>query len=775
MSDQYINEILDFNTVKQELSKYCHSELTKRSCINLNPFTELEQTNRALDITSEAKELINNNITIPNHLNTDVIDNVHLINLDNTLTASQLKYFSDFAHTIGQLKNILQVQGYPIITALVSSLPNLDQLKNLIDSCIDRNSEILDRASPILGPLRRDLIRLKSELHSRMELELHKLESENIVQESLIAERNHRSVLLIKSEYKYAANGIIHDVSDSGATVFIEPINVVGLGNSVIELQLSIDREETDILRKLSLSVSGMQATLQHSINTYVDIDFAFAKGYMATNLSSCRPSFREPTGNLKFNLVGMRHPLLHEKAVPLNLQVEPSTNILLITGPNSGGKTLTIKTIGLLTLMAKSGLHVPAEVFQLPFTTDLYADIGDSQNMTQSLSSFTGQMKNIKEMIDSSTTGSIILLDELGSNTDPEEGSAIAKALLNYFNNNQMMVFATTHLSEICNFIHIKEGMVNASLKFDPVNLTPTYELEIGIPGKSLGLTIAQKSGLPASILEDAYSFLSSEYREVHGILQDLTTKMSEIAALKSSIETNEVESDIMRRELEQSLSSIDDMKVSLINKTKAEIEEKSLQLLSEIETQFRYEHNINIEQYTQHKREITDVINMVNSPRWAPIEVPTKYAPDEIEPYQSIRINGFNTRGTVLSLPDKYGVLEIAVGAIKTKVHINQITQIIDSQQDINIPKVIQTTNPKPIEEIDLHGYRAHEALELLDTIIHDNFRAKVKQLKIIHGDGTGTLRRTVRDFLSKHDLVDRFEPRPTYSSDAVTIAFL
>ena len=771
---QDISEILDFNILKGRLATYCKSELAKRLCLSLCPLEDLEQTNKALDITSEATQLIRDNITIPSHLNTDVIDNIHLINLDNILTASQLKYFSDFAYSITQIKNTLKVEEYPYINRLVTSLPDLEHLKILIDSSIDRNSEILDNASPILGPLRRDLIRLKAELHSKMEIELQKLEPQGIIQEPLIAERNHRSVLLIKSEYKYAANGIVHDVSDSGATVFVEPINVVELGNAVIELQLSIDREETNILRKLSLAISDLKTTLQHSIDTYVDIDFAFAKGYMAIHFDSCRPTFTESGANPKFQMLKMKHPLLEDKAIPLDLELDKSVNILLITGPNSGGKTLTIKTIGLLSLMAKSGLHVPAEHFQLPFIENLHADIGDAQNMNQSLSSFTGQMTKIKNMIEHSTTGSVILLDELGSNTDPEEGSAIAKSLLNYFNDHGIMVFATTHLSEICNFIHIKEGMANASLKFDPVNLSPTYELQIGIPGKSLGLTIAQNTGLPTSIIEDAYSFLSDEYREVHGILQDLSAKMSEIEALKSSIQTNKEESDILRTELEESLSSVDEMKISLINKTKAEIEEKSLQLLSDIETQFNEEHTINQEQYSKHKKEINDVINMVNSPRWAPIEIPTKYQSDDIEIDQILKVNGFNTRGTVLSKPDKYGVIEIAVGPIKTKIHINQIIQIIDSQVTTNTPNVIQTSKPKPLEEVDLHGYRTLEALELLDQIINDNFRSGVTQLRIIHGDGTGTLRQAVRNFLSKHALVGRFEPRPTYSSDAVTIAY-
>ena len=231
---QDISEILDFSILKGRLATYCKSELAKRLCLSLCPLEDLEQTNKALDITSEATQLIRDNITIPSHLNTDVIDNIHLINLDNILTAPQLKYFSDFAYSITQIKNTLKVEEYPYINRLVTSLPDLEHLKILIDSSIDRNSEILDNASPILGPLRRDLIRLKAELHSKMEIELQKLEPQGIIQEPLIAERNHRSVLLIKSEYKYAANGIVHDVSDSGAPVFVEPINVVDLGNAVI-------------------------------------------------------------------------------------------------------------------------------------------------------------------------------------------------------------------------------------------------------------------------------------------------------------------------------------------------------------------------------------------------------------------------------------------------------------------------------------------------------------------------------------------------------------
>ncbi len=774
--NSHTTEILDFDVLKQDLSRFCKTELAKQISFNLKPFEDLGDTRIALNITTEAIDLIHHNINIPGHVDVDSIDKVHLINLDNILTASQLKFFSDFAHLIIQTRNNMPPDHFPNMKSMVQSLPDLESIKILIDSSIDRNSEILDSASPILGALRRDLIRLKNELHSKMEIELDKLSAHGIVQEPLIAERNHRSVLLIKSEYKYAADGIVHDVSDSGATVFIEPINVVDLGNAVIEVQLSIDREETNILRKLSSSLSNLKNTLQHSIDTFAQIDFAFAKGHLAIQHDACCPIFTtDSASDHKFDLAKMRHPLLADKAVPIGLTIDHSTNVLLITGPNSGGKTLTIKTIGLLCLMAKSGLHVPAETFNIPFITTIHADIGDSQNMNQSLSSFTGQMQKIKEMVDESNSGSIVLLDELGSNTDPEEGSAIAKSLLNYFNNNEIMVFATTHLSEICNFIHMQKGMTNASLRFDPISLSPTYEIQIGIPGKSLGLTIAKNSGLPESIIDDAYSFLSKEYKEVHVILQDLTVKMSEIEDLKSSIQVNKDESDILKDELQESLDSVDDIKISLINKTKAEIEEKSLQLLADIEHQFQQEHTINLDQYSKHKKEINDVINMVNSPRWAPIDIPSKYSSDDISPDQIIKINGFNTRGTVLTVPDKYNVIEVAVGAIKTKVHINQILQIIESPSYANTPKIYQTTKPKPVEEVDLHGYRAHEALELLDQIIHDNFRSDVKQLKIIHGDGTGTLRQTVRTFLSKHDLVYRFEPRPTFSSDAVTIAYL
>jgi len=772
-------KLLDFETLKETLAKYCKTHLAKQQALALEPLTDLQEIKEALSYTSEAREIIEQGVIMPSSLNTDIIDSVRLINMGATLTAPQIKIFSSFAQTITNIKEHFAAVTAPQIAELTKCLPNLGTLSKRINQSISPSGEVLDSASRILGPLRRDLTRIKYTLHERMEIELEKLTEQGIVQEQIITERNHRPVLLIKSEFRSYSNGIVHDVSDSGATVFIEPISVIELGNEVIELQLTIDREETSILRDLSESIATLTTSIDTSIAIYTKLDLAFAKGQMSITQKCCVPVFQSSSKQgTKYNLQQIRHPLLFSNAVPLDVTIEKQTNILLITGPNSGGKTLTIKTIGLLIIMAKCGLHTPAENFELPFIDNIFADIGDYQNMSESLSTFTGQMNNMKNIIANCTTNSVVLLDELGSNTDPEEGSALAKSFLNYFNNNGVMVFATTHLTEICNFIHLKEGMINGNLEFDPITLSPTYEFQIGIPGKSLGIAIAKIAQIPESIIEDATSFLSTEYKEIHSILEDLSSKMSEIQDLKSSITTNEIESKNIKSELEESLASVDQLKLSLINKTKAEIEDKSTQLLSEIEKQFQENKIITSQQYLQHKKDINQVLQMINSPRWEPINVPHKYSKEEIIPNLNVKLHGFNAPGLILSTPDKYNVIEVAVGSIKTKVHINQILDILTDptpSRNIKTPELLNQNTYPSITEIDFHGYRVHEAIEELDQLINDNFTQGNKQIKIIHGDGTGRLRQSIREFLHNHPLVSNYQARPTFSSDAVTIAYL
>jgi len=766
-------EMLEFPRIREILAGYTAFPISYELAIGLRPLDDYEHISLLLKQTAEARTLFNldKSFSIGNVL--DVRETVKRAALESILEPQSLLDIQQTLSSLNLVRRYLSdiSSDFPLLWDIAGDIVDLHQLEKDIGKCLDPAGQVFDNASVALADIRRQLRESREQILERLETIVNSSRGRRILQEDIITEREGRYVVLVKTESRHEIKGIVHDISNTGATVFVEPTITVGLGNALRELVIEERREVERILGMLSAEVGEHSDEIQDSIMLAAELDLVLAKARYARKIKATEPLIIIPgeekaavrknrNGFLK--LTDARHPLLGDKAVPFSLEIGHDFSVLVITGPNTGGKTVTLKTVGLLSLMAQSGIPIPAsEKSQLPLFDGIFADIGDEQSIEQTLSSFSWHMNNAVRIIRQATAHSLVLLDELGTSTDPAEGSALARAVLRYFLSRGTLTIATTHYSDLKAFAHAVPGLQNASLEFDPATLAPTYHLTVGIPGGSNAMATAARLGIPSEIIDDARSMLSEGSKELDATLATLMEEKQKAESLNRELVTERDRLTLVRTNLEKEKLELEHEERAVVREARDRIVREAAELHKEIrQAAVELRREKSAAGLEQARQTLASARERMDSDIW---KVKTTAASetdaDTINIGDTVRLKDAGMTATVLSISEESREIEVQTGRTKLRLSLDSV---------IKAPSVPETTTPPPRNqpdfrivslELDLRGKRADEVEVAVDSYLSDAIRSNISEARIIHGIGTGTVRSIVREFLASHPLVKSF----------------
>ncbi len=764
--------MLEFPRIRDILAGYTSFSASRELADNLHPQCNYEEISRLLKQASEARQLLglDQGFAIGNVL--DIREKARLAALEGILEPLSLLEIQQTLAALHQLRRYLNSvsEDFPLLWEMAGDIVELRQIEKDIGSCLDPAGEVLDTASPALADIRRQLRETRGQILEKLETIVRSPRGNRILQEDIITEREGRYVILVKMESRHEIKGIVHDISNTGATVFMEPTVTVGLGNAIRELVIEERRETERILRLLSAEVGANSEDISRSIELVAELDLVLAKARYARRIKAVEPEIIKPDTNLKatakkktgfLKLVDARHPLLGDKAVPFSLELGHDFSIIVITGPNTGGKTVTLKTIGLLSLMVQAGMPIPAaKESQLPLFDGVFTDIGDEQSIEQTLSTFSWHIGNVVRIIRGATGKSLVLLDELGTSTDPAEGSALAQAVLRYFLDRGTLTVATTHYSDLKAFAHTTPGLENASLEFDAETLTPTYHLTVGIPGGSNALATAARLGIPTEIIEDARSTLMEGSQELETLLATLMAEKQKIASLERELKNERDEFTRRNSELNSELERLKTEEQRAIQEARDTIVREAAELHREIRqaaVELRKEKSAASTE--QARRTLAGVREQLDSKAWQPrAGVISETDAGNIEAGDTVRIKEAGLTATVLSISEESGEIEVQSGRTKMRLGLDSVIKTAGPQETVFTTGTQPVARQAPLE-LDLRGKRADEVEATLDTYLSDAAQSNLTEARIIHGIGTGTVRSIVREFLTRHPLVKSF----------------
>jgi DNA mismatch repair protein MutS2 len=649
------------------------------------------------------------------------------------------------------------------VISLINSLVTDRAVEEKISRAIISEDEIADSASSTLNNIRRQISRLLASIKDRLDGIVRSEKYKKFMQDAIVTLRDGRYVVPVKQEYRSEIAGIVHDSSSSGATLFIEPMAVVEANNEIKQLKIKEQSEIERILAELTGYVAGILVGLQTDVSVLARLDLIFAKAKLSVEYNCVSPQLNN---GRQIDIRGARHPLLDRRdVVPIDFKIGDDCSIVVITGPNTGGKTVTLKTIGLFSLMMQSGLHIPAkEGSRMCVFEKIFADIGDEQSIEQSLSTFSSHMTNIVKILDEVNESSLVLLDELGAGTDPTEGAALAMAILERLYAAGCIAAATTHYSELKIYALTTNGVENASCEFDVETLRPTYRLLIGVPGKSNAFAISKKLGLDTQILKMAEEFLTREDIKFEDILSSMEKNLSQSEQERLAAERHRLEIENIKKELEEERSRLKQRRDSILREAKEEarrtlIEAKQeadeiVQSLRKVSTeQTQQERNRYVEEMRSRLRaktnELEESLSEAVLPRSGYKESQKKFKPGD-----SVKIMSLNQKGTVLGIPDKNGEVLVQAGIMKINVHASNLIFVDEQEENIKKIKTGKThmTAGKSVRpELDIRGSNLDEALLEVDKYLDDVSMAGLHEVTIIHGKGTGVLRKGIQKYLS------------------------
>ena len=751
--DRRSQELLEFPQIRARLAGLTAFAPSRRLAEALEPSSEALLVRRWLDETDEARDLLARRPDLGVGGAHDISTIVLRAKRGGRLSGAELLQLLETLVAAGRLADALRDERPPQLHELGRSIKALPQLRAKLEGAIDPNGEILDSASPALGGLRRAVRVAYERLRTRLESIVHG-ELGGALQEPIVTLRNGRYVVPVRADAKGRVKGIVHDQSGSGQTLFIEPLVVVELGNAWREAQLAAQAEEERILDELSGLVAAQADALEETLAALATFDFWLARARLAGEMDAVRP---ETLDRDDVELLSARHPGLKGKVVAIDIRLGTDFRALVITGPNTGGKTVALRTLGLLSLMHQSGLHIPAAAgSRLPVFKDVFADIGDEQSIAQSLSTFSGHMRSIVRIVDAAGPGCLVLLDELGAGTDPTEGSALAQALLDHFIAAGALVAATTHYPELKAYAHNSGQAENASVEFDIETLSPTYRLLIGLPGTSQAFNIATRLGLPEALVDDARSRLGRAQAEFEQTLVSIKeTQQTTEAALARAAEA-EQRARAARLEAEEERRSARRERAAAAEQARAEAERALAEVKAEIGAARELLARASLtESNLEQSAALLDerLSALVGDAAVAAVEEP---APVPIEIGATVRSRD-GWRGTVAEIDDETAT--IAAGTMKIKVPLNELELI--SGRVTELPA--ETIRPQPHRVIptslDLRGARVDEALEQMESYLDSAAVAGAPRLTIIHGHGSGALRDALRSRLATHPLVKKW----------------
>lgn len=782
-------KVLEYNKIIEMLKAQANSQMAKERLAALLPETEIHRIRDGLAETSEAVTVIVKKGALPLGEIYDINSALHFARKGGTLTMRQLLQILYNMKVTGNVITFLKsdLEYLPIIMGMSEVLVAFPKLAERIDRSILSEDEMADSASPELRNIRRSIARQNEAIRSKMNHILNSSDNKTFLQDAIVTMRDGRYVVPVKAEHRAKMPGIIHDQSSSGATIFIEPQVIVNLNNELRELELAEKAEIERILAELSSAVAEHFHDLINNQKILIELDIIFAKGKLSCKMQAEEPSINEE-GYLDLRLA--RHPLIDpKKVVPINLSIGKEYQTLVITGPNTGGKTVTLKTAGLLAMMAQSGLHIPAaSTSSLPIYREIFADIGDEQSIEQSLSTFSSHMKNTVYLVEKAGSGTLVLLDELGAGTDPTEGAALAIAILERLAAQGAHTIATTHYNELKKYALSTEGVENASMEFNVETLSPTYRLSIGVPGKSNAFEISKKLGLPGKIIDRANQLIEKgdiAFEEVISAIENDKRKAQEerdeAVRLAEELKKQKEELEKRQQELEKRESKVlkdaREEARAIIKEARETASDVQKELKALAKVQSLGERTKRLE---KSKRRIKESENRYADGLERPVNANPVIA-EELQTGDRVKILTLDQNGEVLTLPDEKGDLTVKVGIMKINVNVSDLMLIIDGTKKKKpraggygnlYRKKAQTISMS----VNVQGQNLEDALMNVDKYIDDAYMAGLKEVTVIHGNGTGVLKEGLRRSFKKHKLVASYR-KGGYNEggDGVTIVKL
>lgn len=753
--NERILRVLDFQKVIDRLIQHAQTSLGKDLVSKLKPSTNLEEVNRLQDETDEASQVIRLNVPIPLGGIFDIRPSLKRSVIGGVLSTSECL---DVANTIyggRQVKDFIDGldEDLPILKELVEAITPLRNLELEIKSCIDDHGHVMDSATERLRGIRTSIRTHESRI--REKLESYTRTKSNMLSDAIITIRNDRYVLPVKHEYRGAVGGIVHDQSASGQTLFMEPKAVVDLNNQLQELHAKEKQEIDRILRELSQSIAEEESFLSENVRTLAIVDYMFARANLAREMKASRPTMND-LGIIKMQQA--RHPLIPiDEVVANDIEIGRDFTSIVITGPNTGGKTVTLKMVGLCTLMAQSGLQVPAlDGCEMAVFENVFADIGDEQSIEQNLSTFSSHMTNIVDILNYVDDRTLVLFDELGAGTDPQEGAALAMSILDEVVSRNARVIATTHYPELKAYGYNRKNVINASMEFDVQTLQPTYRLLIGVPGKSNAFEISKRLGLEQSIIERAKSHIGVDSKSVENMIASL--EKSKIQAEQEYEEAHKIllESEALKKQIEEEWHRFESKREALFKKAEEKAEKALANAREEAETIVREIRNMKTDaklkehEWIAARKMLEEAQPQLTSKKETKEQNITK---ETFNPGDEIKLLTLNQNGIILEKVSDNEYL-VQVGIMKVKVKRNDLQLIGKKKESYQKPlATVKGSNYHVPLELDLRGERFEDALLKLEKYIDDAILAGYPKVFIIHGKGTGALRKGVQDYVKKH----------------------
>lgn len=783
---------LEFDKITAMLEERATSFKGKTLARRLHPMTDIHKINTAQEQTEAAYTRIIQKGRISFGDALPVEESMKRLEIGASLSQIELlriaRLLANTARVKAYGRHDTQEESADCLDALFLSLEPLSPLAAEINRCILSEDEISDDASPGLRRIRRSIEGLNGKIHQTLTT-LVNGSLRTYLQDALITMRQDRYCIPVKAEYKNHVQGMIHDQSSSGSTVFIEPLSIVRLNNDLMELYAKEQEEIEAVLAQLSESCAVFTGEIRQNYRAMTELDFIFARGALAMDMKASRPVYN--TDRQLFIREG-RHPLLDQKkVVPITVSLGEDFDLLIVTGPNTGGKTVSLKTVGLFCLMGQSGLHIPArDRSRLCIFRQIYADIGDEQSIEQSLSTFSSHMTNIVSFLQKVDTDSLVLFDELGAGTDPTEGAALAVAILSHLHERGIRTMATTHYSELKVFALSTPGVENASCEFDVESLRPTYRLLIGIPGKSNAFAISSKLGLPDYIIDSAREHMTTNDTSFEDLLAELESSKRVLEKEKEEIAVYKEEVRRLKEEADEGKSRIEQQKQRIIqeaNEKAASILRDAKETADETIRNFRRfaKENPAASEMEKEREKIGKKLKSVSSTSIISQKATKKHKPDEFRPGVSVKVLSLNLTGTVTSLPDAKGQVHVQMGILNSQLPLSDLEIIHEADPyEKKFPGAGRTGKSKlkmnkslsVSPEINLLGKTVDEAIYELDKYLDDALLSHLSSVRIVHGKGTGALRKGIHEFLRRQKHVKSYRLGEFGEGDAgVTIAEL
>ncbi|MBO4697729.1 MAG: endonuclease MutS2 [Lachnospiraceae bacterium] len=775
---------LEFDKIREMLVHHAGSELGRRRCGELVPADTKEEAEELQRETADALSRIYSKGSLSFSGIPDIGDSLLRLDRGGCLQIPELLRIGSLLTAVARAKDYgcYGVRGEDSPEdSLTERFELLEEMKSEareISRCIISEEEIADDASPGLKSVRRKIKATNDKIHERLGSILTSASQAGMIRDALITMRDGRYCLPYKSEYKNQVQGMVHDQSASGSTAFIEPLEIVKLNNELRELEIEEAKEIEKVLAALSEMLAPNTESLRYNRNAVTELDFIFARAGLAKDMKATRPDFSD---DRTVKIVQGRHPLIDpKKVVPIDISFGQTYSMVVITGPNTGGKTVSLKTVGLFTLMGQAGLHVPAKSGTvLGIFPDVYADIGDEQSIEQSLSTFSSHMTNTVRILENVQGDSLVLFDELGAGTDPTEGAALAMAILSYLHRRDIRTMATTHYAELKVYAMTTEGVINASCEFDVESLRPTYRLLLGIPGKSNAFAISKRLGLSENIIKDADSFIGIRDKSFEDMISELDRTRKTLEAELTQARADRREAAAARSEWEKKNKAIEERRDKLIADAKVkasdilqeakDFADETIRRINKLGTS-----GTNIAELEAERRKAREKLEE-NAPKEVrKAQKKGGHSASEFHIGDSVLVISMNAKGTIHTLPNAKGDCFVTMGIMTTKVNISDLALLDEPQEEAKkktyTPSGVGAKAMTISPELNLVGKRVDEAVAELDKYLDDAFLAHLAKVTVIHGRGTGAVRQAVHDHCRRTKYVKSYTISPDYGSTEV-----